>query len=66
MNIREICGLAPVVPVLIVEEVAHAALLAQALVTGGLKALEVTLRTLRRWCVIGFWTLWMDLAKMLQ
>ena len=32
MNIREICGLAPVVPVLIVEEVAHAALLAQALV----------------------------------
>lgn len=45
MDIREICRLAPVVPVLIVEEVAHAAPLAQALVAGGLRALEVTLRT---------------------
>lgn len=42
---REICALAPIVPVLIVDEVAHAAPLAKALVAGGLPALEVTLRT---------------------
>lgn len=41
----EICRLAPVIPVLVIEEVAHAAPLAQALVAGGLPALEVTLRT---------------------
>ena len=41
----EICELAPIVPVLIVEDVAHAAPLAAALVAGGLPALEVTLRT---------------------
>lgn len=45
MTIAEICRLAPVVPVLIVEDTAHAAPLARALVAGGLKALEVTLRT---------------------
>ena len=45
MTIREVCTLAPVVPVLIVEDVAHAAPLARALVAGGLRALEVTLRT---------------------
>ncbi|WP_415921887.1 bifunctional 4-hydroxy-2-oxoglutarate aldolase/2-dehydro-3-deoxy-phosphogluconate aldolase [Tateyamaria sp. SN6-1] len=42
---REICELAPIVPVLVVEDVAHAAPLAEALVAGGLPALEVTLRT---------------------
>ena len=42
---REICGLAPVIPVLVVHEVAHAAPLARALVAGGLPVLEVTLRT---------------------
>lgn len=42
---REICALAPVVPVLVVRDVAHARLLAEALVAGGLPALEVTLRT---------------------
>lgn len=42
---REICELAPVVPVLVVEDAAHAAPLAKALVAGGLPALEVTLRT---------------------
>lgn len=42
---EKICRLAPVVPVLIVEDVAHAAPLAAALVKGGLPALEVTLRT---------------------
>jgi 2-dehydro-3-deoxyphosphogluconate aldolase/(4S)-4-hydroxy-2-oxoglutarate aldolase len=40
-----ICGLAPVVPVLVIDDVAHAAPLARALVAGGLPALEVTLRT---------------------
>ncbi|WP_164659799.1 bifunctional 4-hydroxy-2-oxoglutarate aldolase/2-dehydro-3-deoxy-phosphogluconate aldolase [Tropicibacter sp. Alg240-R139] len=42
---REICELAPIVPVLVVEDAALAAPLAQALVAGGLPALEVTLRT---------------------
>lgn len=42
---REICGLAPVIPVLVVHDVAHAAPLAEALVAGGLPVLEVTLRT---------------------
>ncbi|PZQ99433.1 MAG: keto-deoxy-phosphogluconate aldolase [Cereibacter sphaeroides] len=41
----KICRLAPVVPVLVIEHVAYAAPLAQALVKGGLPALEVTLRT---------------------
>ncbi|MBP9181701.1 MAG: bifunctional 4-hydroxy-2-oxoglutarate aldolase/2-dehydro-3-deoxy-phosphogluconate aldolase [Fuscovulum sp.] len=41
----EICRLAPVVPVLVIDDLAHAAPLARALVTGGLPALEVTLRT---------------------
>ncbi|MCK0143534.1 bifunctional 4-hydroxy-2-oxoglutarate aldolase/2-dehydro-3-deoxy-phosphogluconate aldolase [Aliiroseovarius sp. F20344] len=42
---EKICRLAPVVPVLVVKQVAHAAPLADALVAGGLPALEVTLRT---------------------
>ncbi|WP_333817610.1 bifunctional 4-hydroxy-2-oxoglutarate aldolase/2-dehydro-3-deoxy-phosphogluconate aldolase [Tabrizicola sp.] len=41
----EICRLAPVVPVLVIDELAHAKPLAEALVAGGLPALEVTLRT---------------------
>ena len=41
----EICRRAPVVPVLVIEDLAHAKPLAQALVKGGLPALEVTLRT---------------------
>lgn len=40
-----ICRKAPIVPVLVVEDVAHAVPLARALVSGGLPALEVTLRT---------------------
>lgn len=40
-----IMRLAPVIPVLVIEDVAHAAPIAQALVAGGLRALEVTLRT---------------------
>jgi 2-dehydro-3-deoxyphosphogluconate aldolase/(4S)-4-hydroxy-2-oxoglutarate aldolase len=42
---RDICGLAPIVPVLVVNDVAHARPLAEALVAGGLPALEVTVRT---------------------
>lgn len=42
---REICLLAPVVPVLVVDDVSKAKGLATALVAGGLPALEVTLRT---------------------
>lgn len=41
----KICQLAPVVPVLVIDDLAHAAPLAKALVAGGLPALEVTLRT---------------------
>ena len=42
---REICRLAPIIPVLVVEDAARATGLAEALVAGGLPALEVTLRT---------------------
>ncbi len=42
---RRIAALAPIIPVLVVEDAAHAAPLARALVDGGLPALEVTLRT---------------------
>ncbi len=42
---REICALAPIIPVLVVNDVSHAKPLASALVAGGLPALEVTLRT---------------------
>ncbi len=41
----EICSLAPVVPVLVVEDVSAAFDLGKALVAGGLPVLEVTLRT---------------------
>ncbi len=42
---RDICLLAPIVPVLVVDDPKTAAPLANALVAGGLPALEVTLRT---------------------
>ena len=45
LHAAEICRLAPVVPVLVIDDLALAALLARALVAGGLPALEVTLRT---------------------
>ncbi|WP_116654627.1 bifunctional 4-hydroxy-2-oxoglutarate aldolase/2-dehydro-3-deoxy-phosphogluconate aldolase [Pelagibacterium sediminicola] len=41
----DICTAAPVIPVLVVEDVRHARPLAAALVRGGLPVLEVTLRT---------------------
>jgi len=42
---RETCELAPIVPVLVVDDATKARPLAEALVAGGLPALEVTLRT---------------------
>ena len=45
MNIREILGLTPIIPVLTIADVAQAIPLARALAAGGLKVLEVTLRT---------------------
>lgn len=45
MKIEEVLSLAPVVPVLTIEDADHAVPLARALVAGGLYALEVTLRT---------------------
>ena len=42
---KEICDLAPIVPVLVVDDLRQARPLAEALVAGGLPALEVTLRT---------------------
>jgi 2-dehydro-3-deoxyphosphogluconate aldolase / (4S)-4-hydroxy-2-oxoglutarate aldolase len=40
-----ILSLGPVVPVIVIEDVAHAVPLAEALVAGGVRVLEVTLRT---------------------
>ncbi|TBX28022.1 bifunctional 4-hydroxy-2-oxoglutarate aldolase/2-dehydro-3-deoxy-phosphogluconate aldolase [Nioella sediminis] len=45
LHARNIAALAPIIPVLVVDDVAHARPLAEALVAGGLPALEVTLRT---------------------
>ncbi len=42
---HEICALAPIVPVLVIDDAKDARPLAEALVAGGLPALEVTLRT---------------------
>lgn len=45
MTIDAIMRTAPVIPVLVIDEIAHAAPIAEALVAGGLCVLEVTLRT---------------------
>jgi len=45
MSIRPLLALAPVIPILTIEKVEHAVPLAQALATGGLRVLEVMLRT---------------------
>lgn len=45
MNIREIVGLAPVIPVLTIDALEQAVPLARALTAGGLRVLEITLRT---------------------
>ncbi len=41
----DLCRMAPVIPVLVIDDLAHARPLAEALVAGGLPVLEVTLRT---------------------
>lgn len=43
--INDLMHVAPVIPVIIIEDEAHAVPLAEALVAGGLRVLEVTLRT---------------------
>lgn len=45
MPIADIMQTAPVIPVIVVDEIEHAVPLARALVAGGLRVLEVTLRT---------------------
>jgi 2-dehydro-3-deoxyphosphogluconate aldolase / (4S)-4-hydroxy-2-oxoglutarate aldolase len=45
IDIDSVLGMAPVIPVLTVDDIAHARPLAEALVAGGLPVLEVTLRT---------------------
>ena len=45
MTLRDILALSPVIPVITVRELAQAVPMAQALVAGGLRVLEVTLRT---------------------
>lgn len=45
MNVRELMQVAPVIPVLVIDDVASARPLAEALVAGGLRVLEITLRT---------------------
>ncbi len=44
-RIEQIMRMAPVIPVLVIEDAAHAVAIAAALVAGGLPVLEVTLRT---------------------
>jgi 2-dehydro-3-deoxyphosphogluconate aldolase/(4S)-4-hydroxy-2-oxoglutarate aldolase len=45
MNIEAVMTLAPVIPVLVIDDARNARAIAEALVKGGLRALEVTLRT---------------------
>jgi 2-dehydro-3-deoxyphosphogluconate aldolase/(4S)-4-hydroxy-2-oxoglutarate aldolase len=45
VNVREIMGLGPVIPVIVIDELDQAVPLARALVAGGIRVLEVTLRT---------------------
>lgn len=45
LETARLCALAPIIPVLVIEDAAHARPLAEALVAGGLPVLEVTLRT---------------------
>ena len=45
MTIDELMRIAPVIPVIVIDDLEHAVPLAEALVAGGLRVLEVTLRT---------------------
>ena len=44
-NVLEVMRVGPVIPVIVIEDLAHAVPLARALVAGGVRVLEVTLRT---------------------
>ncbi len=44
-QMHSLCSQAPVIPVLVIDDLTHAVPLAQALIAGGLSVLEVTLRT---------------------
>ena len=45
LSLQEIMRVGPVIPVIVINELAHAVPLAKALVAGGVRVLEVTLRT---------------------
>ena len=45
LTVEQVMTAAPVVPVMVIDKLEHAVPLAQALTRGGLKALEITLRT---------------------
>ncbi len=45
MNILDVMRAGPVIPVIVIEDLAHAVPLAKALIAGGVRVLEVTLRT---------------------
>jgi 2-dehydro-3-deoxyphosphogluconate aldolase/(4S)-4-hydroxy-2-oxoglutarate aldolase len=45
MNIRELLGLGPVIPVIVIEDARTAVPLARAVLAGGVRVLEITLRT---------------------
>jgi len=45
LTIKEIMNTSPIVPVMVINNVEHAVPLAKALVKGGLRVLEITLRT---------------------
>jgi 2-dehydro-3-deoxyphosphogluconate aldolase/(4S)-4-hydroxy-2-oxoglutarate aldolase len=45
MNVLEVMRTGPVIPVIVIDDLAHAVPLAKALVAGGVRVLEVTLRT---------------------
>jgi 2-dehydro-3-deoxyphosphogluconate aldolase / (4S)-4-hydroxy-2-oxoglutarate aldolase len=45
MTVREVMGAGPVIPVIVLDDLRHAVPLATALVRGGVRVLEITLRT---------------------
>jgi 2-dehydro-3-deoxyphosphogluconate aldolase/(4S)-4-hydroxy-2-oxoglutarate aldolase len=45
MRIAELLRIGPVVPVIVIDDLSHAVPLARALVAGGVRVLELTLRT---------------------
>ncbi len=45
MNVLDVLRIGPVIPVIVIEELAHAVPLAKALLAGGVRVLEITLRS---------------------